>query len=386
MRALLGRVHRYAGLVLAGILFVAGITGSIIAFQEEIDRWLNPDLYQRATDAPSLPLDDLVAAVARQVGTSVNAVYLERPGENVLLLVEPQRGTAPGFDQVFADPVSGRVVGTRLWGECCLERKNVIPFLYTLHASLHLPGAWGTMLMGGVAILWLMECLVGFCLTLPAGWRNWRKWKSAWTLRPGAGGLRLGRDLHRAGGLWTWAILIVVASSGIALNLREPVFRPMVGMVAGLSPTPLDQAIAAGAADTSDRRLTFAGALDRARGHARALFPDPVAHYVRYDAELNTYAVALTNRNDRAHPLDGLGPSWLYVSASDGRVVARDAMGAGTAGDTYLQSQFSLHSGHILGIPGRALIALAGLFVAMLSVTGVYVWGRRRMARLSKSA
>lgn len=50
----------------------------------------------------------------------------------------------------------------------------------------------------------------------------------------------------------------------------------------------------------------------------------------------------------------------------------------------YLQSQFSLHSGYLLGIPGRMLIALSGLVVAMLSVTGVYVWWRKRGARRGK--
>jgi uncharacterized iron-regulated membrane protein len=115
------------------------------------------------------------------------------------------------------------------------------------------------------------------------------------------------------------------------------------------------------------------------------MFPDPVAHYVLYVPELNTYGVALTDRGDGAHPLDGMGPSWLYVSATNGRVVARDVMGEGTPGDTFLQSQFSLHSGHILGLPGRVLISLAGLLVALLSATGVYVWWRKRAARQNQS-
>lgn len=382
MRPFFVRLHRYAGLVLAGVLFVAGLTGSVIAFQEEIDRGLNPDLYQRSSAAPSLPLDDLIAAVERQTGEEVSALYLERTGENVLLKVEAaEQGVTLDFDQVFADPASGRVIGTRFWGECCLERKNIIPFLYTLHNSLHVPGVWGALIMGGVAMLWLVDCFVGFYLTLPAGRRNWRKWKIAWTLKPGARGVRLGLDLHRAGGLWLWGVLIVTASSGIALNLRDQVFRPAVDVVATLSPTPVDQAIAAGSANTPDRRLKFSDAVERAREHAQEVFPDPVAHYVLYVAELNTYGIALTNRDDDRHPLSGMGPSWLYVSASDGRVVARDIMGEGTVGDAFLQSQFSLHSGHILGMWGRLLIALAGLLVAMLSVTGVYVWWRKRLAR-----
>jgi len=53
----------------------------------------------------------------------------------------------------------------------------------------------------------------------------------------------------------------------------------------------------------------------------------------------------------------------------------------GTAADIFVQMQFPLHSGRILGLPGRILISVMGVVVAMLSVTGVYVWLKKRRAR-----
>ena len=55
----------------------------------------------------------------------------------------------------------------------------------------------------------------------------------------------------------------------------------------------------------------------------------------------------------------------------------------GTAADIFVQAQFPLHSGRILGLPGRILISLMGLVVAALSVTGVVIWARKRRARLA---
>lgn len=46
VRPALVRLHRYAGLVLAGVLFIAGLTGSISVFRTELDAALNPDLYE----------------------------------------------------------------------------------------------------------------------------------------------------------------------------------------------------------------------------------------------------------------------------------------------------------------------------------------------------
>jgi uncharacterized iron-regulated membrane protein len=42
------------------------------------------------------------------------------------------------------------------------------------------------------------------------------------------------------------------------------------------------------------------------------------------------------------------------------------------------QLQFPIHSGRVLGIPGRLLISCMGLVVAMLSITGVVIWLRKR--------
>jgi len=47
-----------------------------------------------------------------------------------------------------------------------------------------------------------------------------------------------------------------------------------------------------------------------------------------------------------------------------------------------MQAQFPLHSGRILGIPGRVLISAMGLLVAMLSITGLVIWAKKRAVRV----
>lgn len=46
-----------------------------------------------------------------------------------------------------------------------------------------------------------------------------------------------------------------------------------------------------------------------------------------------------------------------------------------------MQAQFPLHSGRILGLPGRIFISVMGLLVATLSVTGVIIWQKKRWVR-----
>jgi hypothetical protein len=50
--------------------------------------------------------------------------------------------------------------------------------------------------------------------------------------------------------------------------------------------------------------------------------------------------------------------------------------------DIFLQAQFPLHSGRILGLPGRIFVSATGLLVPMLSVTGITIWQKKRLARI----
>jgi len=43
--------------------------------------------------------------------------------------------------------------------------------------------------------------------------------------------------------------------------------------------------------------------------------------------------------------------------------------------------QPAIHGGRILGMPGRILIAVLGVAIAVLSVTGVVIWWRKLRAR-----
>jgi uncharacterized iron-regulated membrane protein len=72
------------------------------------------------------------------------------------------------------------------------------------------------------------------------------------------------------------------------------------------------------------------------------------------------------------------------VDGEDGALLAVEVPGEGTFGDIFMQAQFPLHSGRILGLPGRVLISVLGLVVAMLAVTGIVIWAKKRHARMSR--
>ena len=59
-RQLIGRsflvvMHRWAGLFLAGFLFISGLTGAIISWDHELDEWLNPQLFKAQSEGDPVP-------------------------------------------------------------------------------------------------------------------------------------------------------------------------------------------------------------------------------------------------------------------------------------------------------------------------------------------
>ncbi|MCQ8277891.1 PepSY domain-containing protein [Acetobacteraceae bacterium KSS8] len=378
-RAVLLRLHRYAGLALAAFLLLAGPTGSVAAFHEALDGWLNPDLFRARTSGPPLPVDELAKRLREQVpnGRLGYLVYRPAPGFTVHAYLQPAPGHALSQSEVFLDPATGAIQGTRNPDDGCCARRTIIPFLYRFHYSLGM-GRTGILVMGIVALIWSLDCMTGLLLTLPVRWRpwrrgDWRRWGVSWRIEPDKRGIRRVFDLHRAFSLWLWIVLLGIAISGVSLNLPDQVFRPVVAALLPVSAPP-----ATGPTPpTASRRIDLdeadriAGAAARAhgwKGRPGALFMSG-QRIVVYFNEADGKRVA------------GLGGPVVTLDAATGAVTQVVLPGRGKLGDTVLELQFPFHSGELLGLPGRILVAAIGLVVPVLVVTGLLIWQRKRRPR-----
>ncbi|MDV2985109.1 UNVERIFIED_CONTAM: PepSY-associated TM helix domain-containing protein [Methylobacteriaceae bacterium AG10] len=405
-------LHRWVGLVIAAFLFVAGLTGAVISWDHELDNWLNPDLHTVISTSPAKAALELAALVEiRDPRVQVVRVPIApEPGEALDIVVQPRVDPAtgrlfePGYNQVFLDPATGDELGRREWGQAWpITRRTVVSFLYKLHYSLHVPemrgiDRWGIWLMGGIAIAWTLDCFVGFYLTLPVrklvrpgqppavrrelakGW--WQRWKPAWRVKTSGSAYRINFDLHRAASLWTWGLLFVLAFTAFSLNLYREVFYPVMSTVSQVTPTPFNLRTPTAKHQPIEPSVTYAQILNQARadGTNRG-WPEPVGA-LAYNQRYGIYSARFFHLGDD-HGAAGVGPAMLFYDGKDGRYIGDRQPWVGTAADIFVQAQFPVHSGRILGLPGRILISLMGLVVAMLSVTGVVIWWRKRAARVS---
>lgn len=60
----LANIHMYLGVFAALFLAIVGVTGAVLAFEDEIDRWLNRNLVVVQPQGSMLALDEVLKRVS----------------------------------------------------------------------------------------------------------------------------------------------------------------------------------------------------------------------------------------------------------------------------------------------------------------------------------
>ena len=392
MRKILVVLHRYAGLVLAAFMVIVGITGSLLAFRVEIERLIAPQMF--ASGRTGVPLD-AATLIERAQGVDprvqVVGVELKDEGRAQLIFV-PKVDPATGrrfsldFTQVFVNPYTGAELARRRFGDLSQGLINVMPFVRQLHGELALPRGQGGPLLGWIALLWTLDCFVALYLTFPRwhalnapdtgpGWLA--RWEPAWLVAWRRSAFRLNFDLHRAGGLWTWLLLLMFAWSSVYLNLHW-VYAPITGAV--LDYPANDNNMRGGpprlAKPLNDPPLDFHQAQDRAAAElTKAGLSFVRVESLSYSPASGVYTYRVATNKD----IQTVGGRTYVLVHGDTGTLERLRLPSGQhSGLTFTNWIYALHMANVFGLPYRIVVFLVGLVMTVLSVTGVYLWWKKR--------
>lgn len=380
MRRHLLRVHRWAGIVLAGFLVLAGATGSFLAFHHEIDAAFAPELHEVSPQPTRASLDAIAARIEAKdprvtVGYFVFSEHADMAARAVLNTREAAEAgrldrEGAGQTEIYVDPYSGRVLGERRWGEIGATRAHIVPMVYRLHMSLF-AGTVGQWITGIVAALWIAAMVIGIVLAIP----RLGHWRTAFSIKWRSSRARVLFDLHRTVGLGGFAVLAVIAFTGLYMNLPS-VIEPAVAALAPFTQRPASVRDA-GAVRSDVWRIGW----DAAYASARRLEPSHRLAVIGRVEARGYYQVRFMSPDD----IMDAGTVRIFVDGRDGSVLGRFDDRRGTLGDLIRIWQFPLHSGQGFGLPGRILVCVAGVMPLLLAVTGLWLWVRRRRLRELRS-
>ena len=379
-------LHRYTGLAMTAFLIVVGLTGCLLAFLPELDGVINPQ-YVAPIQAVTMlnPLTLMENAERLDTAIKADAVWLSDTAATVT--VSSRTTNDVGYDQLIFNPYTGELLGRRHWGDLSQGLENLMPFVYKLHYELALGDA-GVWILGITALIWTLDCFVGFYLTLPprksshrtkplATKNFWQRWQPAWLIKWSASKTRINFDLHRAGGLWLWLALLVFAWSSVYMNLGgfytqvmqsvSQYHQPWTDFPDLPQPVQQPQINWRQAQDISQAELNR---LEQTQG-IRTLAPN--GFWINRAKGFYVYAVKST-----ADIQDHGGQTRVVIDANSGAVKQVLLPTGQYSGNTITTWLMALHTANIWGLPYKIFVCVLGLAIVMLSVTGVLIWLKKR--------
>lgn len=381
-------LHRYAGLAMTVFLIVVGSTGSLLAFFPELDSAISPHFVVSTQNRE--PLDPAtLLEIAQRTDPQVQADALWLTETAAKVTVSPLDASQPiAYDQLLFNPYSGELLGKRHWGDLSEGLQNLMPFVYRLHYELAL-GEVGVWILGITALVWTLDCFVGFYLTLPAARSKrsqasrsttktfWQRWQPAWLIKWSAAPTRITFDLHRAAGLWLWLALLVFAWSSVYMNMGDVYSKVMKSVSEYHQPwsdfPDLPQPLQQPKISWRQAQVIAQAELDRLTRAQGVTIEVPSGFWINRAKGFYVYDV-----KSSADIQDHGGNTRVVIDANSGAVKQVLLPTGQYNGNTLTSWLLALHTANVWGMPYKIFVSVLGLTMVMLSVTGILIWLKKK--------
>ncbi|MFC5889626.1 PepSY-associated TM helix domain-containing protein [Kitasatospora aburaviensis] len=397
VRALLVRLHFYAGILVAPFLLVAALTGLAYTFTPQLDQLVYGDKLTVAhTGTTVRPLAEQIAA-ARQAypeGTLASVVTPPGPEDTTrVVLSVPELGEKQRT--VFVDPYTAQVKGdlTTWWGSTPLTA-----WLDDLHRNLHL-GEVGR-LYSEVAASWLWVVVAGDLVLWLARARGQRAATVRGAVLPdlSARGVRRTRSWHAATGVWLALGLFGLSATGLTWShYAGDRFGQLLDAAKGHAPE-LDTRLP-GARPGPEAAGADGHAAHEGHGGAAAEPAEPDA--AAFDAALAAAHDAGLAGTVTVSPAEDRASAWTVAQKDNAWPVHYDQVAVDTTTGTVtahtrwadypLLAKLSKlgvqgHMGNLFGLANQLALAALAVGLSFVTVLGYRMWWQRRPTRTDRTA
>ncbi|WP_406276866.1 PepSY domain-containing protein [Streptomyces sp. NBC_00191] len=392
VRALLVRLHFYAGVFVAPFLLVAALTGLAYTFTPQLDQLVYGDQLrvEQVGDKPR-PLTEQIAAAraAHPEGSLASVITPPGPEDTTrVVLSVPELGEKQRT--VFVDPYTAEVRGelTTWWGSTPLTT-----WLDDLHRNLHL-GETGR-LYSEVAASWLWVIVAGGLVLWLGRSRGQRAKSARGVLLPdrSARGVRRTRSWHAATGVWLALGLLFLSATGLTWShYAGERFGQLLDAAKGHAPE-LDTTLPGAEPPAGEEGGEHAG--HGAAGESAAADP------ADFDAALAVARDAgLGGTVEVTPPADSSG-AWVVAQKDNvwpvhyDQVAVDSEKGEVTShsrwADYPLLAKLSKlgvqgHMGVLFGIVNQIVLAVVALGLTAMCIWGYRMWWQRRPTRDDRRA
>ncbi|GGG96778.1 PepSY-associated TM helix domain-containing protein [Pedobacter zeae] len=353
-----GKWHLYLGIIAGAIVAFVGLTGSILVFQDEIDRALNPKLFGVIAQKQKMPVEELVPLIKKNY-PKLKIDYLmlnnfKNPNEAYSVL------DLKSNEETFINPYTGKIGGKRI------HTSSFIHVVTELHRTLLIPIV-GRYICGLASLCLLILTISGLRLWIP---KKWKQLKSALTVRFSGSFKRQNYDWHNSLGFYSSPIIAILSLTGFSITFSTLVI-PLLFVLSGKSPQGVAQLLGAKSAWHAQ---AVPLPLKQVVAAVKEKMPDAHIGGIAFPADkMGTY---------RLDVLSGSLPKqgkreMLVVDQYTGKVLLNSRKDFPNVGNAYLSWLTPIHYGSFGGRPTQLIAIIAGLMPLALFITGFVIWWPR---------
>ncbi|MEM1106097.1 MAG: PepSY-associated TM helix domain-containing protein [Pseudomonadota bacterium] len=344
------KAHSFLALAIGALIYILAVTGSLLVFNHEFQRWEQPAAPEMASISPQAA-QKAAETVFRGEEPLTSHLYIGFPTADL------PRTVITTDTQAFLATPAGEIAAP--------EHHPWTQFVLDLHYYLHLPQILGLTVVGALGAALLGLTLSGF-LSHP------RVFKDAFTFRRGDGRVPLA-DLHNRLSVWTAPFHLSNALTGSILGLASILAFAIAAASFGGDTTKVFAPIF-GSEMPAQAPVSELAEIAAPLTYMSQTYPDnPVTFYVVHEPGTGgQYSSVIAGHGDRLifgeyYNFDALGGFQGTTGIADG-----------TAGQQIAGSIYNIHFGNWGGLPVKLAYLVFGLALSMIMASGLRIYFTRR--------
>lgn len=368
LKKLIRTLHLWLGLISGLLVFIIAVTGSLYAFKTEIENLTQPYRFVEEQNAAFLPPSRLIESASKVVtGKKVHAVMYQGR-EHSAKVIYWSNADPKYYNFAYLNPYNGEVL------KVTDELSGFFSFILEGHFYLWLPDAIGQKVVAITTLVFTVMLVSGIILWWP---RNRSGIKQKLSIRLKARWRRKNYDMHSVAGFYVSWLGIIFAVTGLVWGFEWFMHTYYSAITGGktyvdYSNPSTNYALVENNASAVDRVWYIMNKEYPAAGSIEVHPPEDSIMSIAANANPDPGTYWKTDyRYFDQYTLKELPVQHIWGRFNEA-----------SAGDKLMRMNYDIHTGAVLGLPGKILAFCSSLLIASLPVTGVLLWwGRRNKSR-----
>lgn len=360
------------------MVFILGLTGCLLAFEYEIKDVIYKNRYTtQPQQIPKLSLQQLLPLAQQAIGKAYPINSIDINGENNKTIAFSAAKENPNgwnyFNALeysyiaYLDPYTGKVLKVEN------AKTELFRVILIIHYDLLLEQT-GKKIIGWSTVIFIVMLISGLILWWPKNkaaakqrfsfkWKSTTKWK------------RKNYDLHNILGFYALIFALLIALTGLVWAF--PAFDNSVQWIAnGGKSAEIDKIYTS---DTTNASIQY-GVYDAILHDIKNRNPGDNSYYIGIPEEKKDAIYAYSEEGRESY-------HWTTYNYDQytGRNLEVRYYRNKQAGEKLRNMNYFIHTGTILGLPGKILAFIVSFICTGLPVTGFYIWWGRRKKTTSKN-